>query len=317
MSTTRNRALRIASIAVLIAGLAGPVLAAEEDGGPYAIEVGLSAGAVLLDEDLAGEEGPSVAPSVALRLGGPFALRDFTWFADVLYSQTATETFRGDAESFTGRVGLEVPFAGTGRNPFFVSLAAGATKIAFDNATDFDSAVVSAGIGQWVALGGAHWMRWEYRIDHTLAEAGLGGQDLIQPQLLVGYHWRNGVRPRSRPERAPIEPGPAEVPAAAAAESAAPLPDGDGDGVPDADDLCPDTMKGVEVGSTGCPRDDDLDGVYDGLGMDKCPDTPAGAVVDRHGCPLDGDGDGVFDGLDRCPETPPGTEVDADGCAVE
>ncbi len=88
--------------------------------------------------------------------------------------------------------------------------------------------------------------------------------------------------------------------------------DSDGDGVEDKNDLCPDTPKGVEVDSTGCPLDADMDGVGDY--MDQCPNTPRGAVVDETGCPLDGDEDGVFDGLDQCPNTPKGAEVDEEGC---
>ena len=263
MNTNRNRARRVARIVTLaaclaVAGLAGSALADDESGGPYAIEIGVSAGAVLLDEDLAGPDGPSVAPSIDLRIGGPFALRDFTWFVDALYSETETETFRGNAQTFTARVGLEVPFFSQRRNPFFVSLSGGGTKMSFDSATDFDSAVVSAGIGQWVALGGSNWMRWEYRVDHTLAEAGLAGADVTQAQLLVGYHWRNGVKPVRYKKQAKSEPAPVAAPAAAAATiPPKPLSDGDSDGVPDDDDLCPDTMKGIEVGATGCARDDD------------------------------------------------------------
>jgi outer membrane protein OmpA-like peptidoglycan-associated protein len=88
--------------------------------------------------------------------------------------------------------------------------------------------------------------------------------------------------------------------------------DSDGDGVEDKNDLCPDTPKGVEVDSTGCPLDADMDGVGDY--MDQCPNTPRGAVVDEVGCPLDSDEDGVFDGLDQCPNTPMGATVDENGC---
>jgi outer membrane protein OmpA-like peptidoglycan-associated protein len=88
--------------------------------------------------------------------------------------------------------------------------------------------------------------------------------------------------------------------------------DSDGDGVEDRNDLCPDTPRGVEVDTTGCPLDADMDGVGDY--MDQCPDTPRGAVVDATGCPLDSDEDGVFDGLDQCPNTPKGADVDENGC---
>ncbi|MCE5269868.1 OmpA family protein [bacterium] len=49
---------------------------------------------------------------------------------------------------------------------------------------------------------------------------------------------------------------------------------------------------------------------------DRCPDTPRGVAVTPDGCPLDTDGDGVPDYLDKCPETGKGVKVDAQGCQV-
>lgn len=91
--------------------------------------------------------------------------------------------------------------------------------------------------------------------------------------------------------------------------------DSDFDGVPDRDDLCPNTPRGVIVDETGCPVDSDGDGVPDGL--DACPNTPRGATVDERGCPMDSDNDGVYDGIDRCPNTPAGVQVDEVGCPIE
>lgn len=91
--------------------------------------------------------------------------------------------------------------------------------------------------------------------------------------------------------------------------------DTDFDGVPDRDDLCPNTPRGVIVDETGCPIDSDGDGVPDGL--DACPNTPDGAMVDERGCPLDSDNDGVYDGIDQCPNTPAGVQVDETGCPIE
>jgi OOP family OmpA-OmpF porin len=66
------------------------------------------------------------------------------------------------------------------------------------------------------------------------------------------------------------------------------------------------------VDAKGCPLDEDLDGVPDGI--DQCLKTPKGAVVDKQGCPLDSDGDGVSDGLDECPDTPHWWFLDDKGC---
>jgi len=91
--------------------------------------------------------------------------------------------------------------------------------------------------------------------------------------------------------------------------------DSDGDGVPDRLDQCPNTPKGVEVYSNGCPVDLDGDGVPDYL--DKCPNTPKGAAVGPDGCEIDSDGDGIPDSRDRCPDTPPGVKVDINGCPFD
>ncbi len=98
--------------------------------------------------------------------------------------------------------------------------------------------------------------------------------------------------------------------------------DSDRDGIPDVNDRCPDTPRGVAVYADGCPLDTDRDGVPDYL--DKCPDTPAGTKVDAQGCaapeppaPSDADGDGVPDYDDRCPDTPRGVAVKPDGCPLD
>ena len=74
-------------------------------------------------------------------------------------------------------------------------------------------------------------------------------------------------------------------------------PDKDNDGIADKDDSCPD-VKGLEA-LKGCP-DADGDGVTDG--DDKCQATKAGYSVDATGCPLDNDKDGVLNEEDPCPD---------------
>lgn len=91
--------------------------------------------------------------------------------------------------------------------------------------------------------------------------------------------------------------------------------DGDGDGVPDRDDMCPNTNHGLTVNARGCPVDEDEDGVLDI--MDLCPGTLLGLDVDFNGCPIDADKDGVFDYLDKCLGTPEGFAVDAKGCVLD
>ena len=96
-------------------------------------------------------------------------------------------------------------------------------------------------------------------------------------------------------------------------------PDKDHDGVWDKIDMCPNTPRGVQVDSVGCPLDEDHDGVPDYL--DYCLGTPEAAIghVDADGCPLDSDGDGVEDYRDKCPNTPEAAwgKVDSVGCPID
>jgi len=95
--------------------------------------------------------------------------------------------------------------------------------------------------------------------------------------------------------------------------------DKDKDGVWDKIDMCPDTPRGVQVDSVGCPLDEDHDGVPDYL--DHCLGTPPAAIgfVDSVGCELDTDGDGVEDYKDECPNTPEAAwgKVDSVGCPLD
>jgi OOP family OmpA-OmpF porin len=299
------------TVAALLLGMFGLPAGAEDQ----KYELGILGGAIYLDESLAGSTGPTIEPTVGIRAGGPLPFGSFGWFADALYADIDTETFRLGAQSLTARGGLEWLHPGMYSKPLFVTFGLGYNNISFDEATDYSSMFVSAGVGQKYRLGGNKQFLWELRADHSLADEGLAGEDIAQPMLLVGLSWEFGRGKRReapvRPESVTAEPEPAEGTVVAPVEQ---LPDADSDGVPDTDDRCPATLLGIEVAEDGCPRDDDGDGVHDGLGMDRCPGTPRGAVVDSHGCPLDSDGDGVYDGLDRCPESDPGSSVDADGC---
>lgn len=73
-------------------------------------------------------------------------------------------------------------------------------------------------------------------------------------------------------------------------------PDVDNDGVADIDDKCVNTAAGYKVDATGCPFDNDKDGLANEI--DFCPD--AFGPLALKGCP-DSDGDGVTDDKDRCP----------------
>jgi OOP family OmpA-OmpF porin len=91
--------------------------------------------------------------------------------------------------------------------------------------------------------------------------------------------------------------------------------DADGDRVPDNRDECPNTPVGAAVNNVGCELDSDRDGVP--TGEDRCPSSRPGANVDMYGCENDGDSDGVPDHQDSCPRTRQGARVDVYGCEIE
>ncbi|MBL4868102.1 MAG: OmpA family protein [Pseudomonadales bacterium] len=91
--------------------------------------------------------------------------------------------------------------------------------------------------------------------------------------------------------------------------------DYDGDGISNALDQCLNTpIKILVVDSTGCPLDQDKDGIGDY--MDLCSDTGTDIPVDSVGCPLDLDQDGIADFEDKCPETKKHHRVDKGGCSL-
>ena len=121
-------------------------------------------------------------------------------------------------------------------------------------------------------------------------------------------------------------------------DNGGPPVDTDNDGVPDGQDLCPDTPIGEPVNLNGCSAaqaDLDGDGYPGRFGYtEDCNDAdPAinpgaaevcGDGVDNNcdgqideGCvTVDTDGDGVPDGQDLCPDTPIGEPVNLNGCSA-
>jgi OOP family OmpA-OmpF porin len=290
--------VRLALAAILLAGLCAPSSAAEEDRSLF--EIGILGGFVYLDEDLAGSGGPTLEPTLGIRGGGSLFLRGLGWFADGVYSDIETHTFRLDAESLSFRGGVQYSLPWERPNPWFVSLALGYHDLEFERALDYYSLFVSAGVGQDIHLSGNKFLRWELRCDHSLAEDGLMGEDITHPQFLMSFNWKLGGRKR----------GPAAIEQRTFRLDDFRPPDTDDDGLPDNDDNCPGEANAEQ-------QDADSDGAGDLC--DDCPSTIMGIEVDERGCPLDADGDGVYDGLgmDRCPGTPAGVKVDSRGCPVD
>ncbi len=99
--------------------------------------------------------------------------------------------------------------------------------------------------------------------------------------------------------------------------------DTDGDNIVDGDDKCPKDAEDEDLfqDRDGCPeRDNDADGREDTV--DKCPDDPEDddGYMDNDGCPEpDNDKDGVVDASDTCPDKAETVNSfnDEDGCPDE
>ncbi len=280
------------------------------------VELGFLAGLIFPDEDLVGNGAHDPEAIVGLWLGGDVTSR-WGWFGDLQYASFRTDTFAGDTDMIAGRAVAEYRVTPPRKVQPFYTAGAGYTSMTFDNATDYFSAFLSVGVGQRIAVRGTMSLRWEARLDHSLAPDGLRGEDLTQIHGLVGLTWGIGRTRRDgdgdgiagHRDRCP------DTPAGATVDSRGCPLDGDRDGIADGIDRCADSSPGASVGADGCPPDGDRDGVPDL--QDDCPATPSGLGVNRQGCPPDADGDGVPDTLDDCPRTLKGIEVDERGCFLD
>lgn len=310
-------------VAAAVALIAMAPLVADEsaqpeskDGPRSLLELGVFNGFIVPDKRLTATRDPAIEPTAGVRLGGGISRR-WNWFAEAQVARFDTRALTGDARMLAGRGGVEWLIDPGRRAEPFVSMGWGYMNMTFGNASDFFSAFASAGLGQHVQIGARTRLRWETRIDRTMAPDGLRGNDLTQPQGTIAVSWvlgktkldadRDGV-PGNRDRCRDTREG-ARVDARGCAI------DTDRDSVPDGLDVCADTPAGWAIGPDGCPLDADGDGVADSV--DSCASTPKGAAIDDTGCPLDGDGDGVYDGFDRCPATLGGIEVDERGCFLD
>ena len=314
----------ILPLLVLLATLALPAGgAARASDSPTALggEIGVLAGILLSDDDLAGESG-NLEFAIGARGGSQFSSR-LTWFADGLFSNVSTKSRLGDARQYYGRTGLEWQFIKNRSSSWFVNGAFGWLLVDYEYGTveDFHRPLISAGFGQRYQVGGRKYLRWELRGDVTVDNhPGLGGATMQQGLALVGliwgpsrknlaYHDEDSDGVRNSNDHCPLSPTGAMVD-----KNGCPM-DSDGDSVPDGIDYCARTQIGQLVDDTGCPRDSDGDGIFDG--SDACPDTSENLAVDEWGCPRDRDRDGVPDDLDDCPQTELGIGVDDQGCAMD
>ena len=90
--------------ALLVAGGWGVLLAA----GPHdeGFELGLTAGFVVLDGDLAGPDGPNTEPVIGAHAAYVIS-PDWAWFLDAQYADIDTDTFRNGAQMLGARTGAD------------------------------------------------------------------------------------------------------------------------------------------------------------------------------------------------------------------
>jgi outer membrane protein OmpA-like peptidoglycan-associated protein len=288
---------------------AGVALAAEEGS-----EFGVLTGVAFGDKNLVGEDkkdNPNLL--LGLRYANLFA-DHWGFFIDGVFIPYNGVAAPGDSQEYAGRFGIEALTGPEHSVRWFVAGALGGMMVNPDNTDSFSRGLVSLGLGLRHPFSDRGSFRLELRGEQTVTDDGLGGDDLMNLHLILGWAWggqakdTDGDGVSDRKDKCPDTPSGATVD-----EKGCPK-DTDGDGVYDGLDRCPDTPAGTPVDASGCTKDTDGDGVHDGI--DACPNTPSGVKVDAKGCPLDSDGDGVTDDLDRCPNTPKGTRVDAKGCPV-
>ena len=228
------RVAALSLIAPVVAMFALPAVSDDRRGG----EFGVTIGAVAADENLTAKS-DVVEGVVGLRGGSVFSSR-WGWYVDFLHANIENQARLGDASTFVGRTGFDVLFAPEKDARWLLTFGAGWMAVDFDQASaeDFHNPIASAGFGQRVRVGPSLRFRWELRVDTTLDDARLAGEDLVMGYALFSFNW--GPRGKVR-----------------GATGISTGHDHDGDGVRNHRDRCPDTPAGSQVAANGCPLDDD------------------------------------------------------------
>lgn len=191
--------MRRLPLVILVAALAAalpPSLAFAASDVPG--ELGILGGFTRLDRDVVGVgQKADWSPVIGLRIGANMH-RPWSQFVEGLYGRFDSEP--GDKTTLVeGRVGLERNFAFPRSDASWY--LAGAVGVADANLPDprddFSRPLLSAGVG--VRTAGGLWSRWhlELREEWWLGDNGLGGKDVANTQVLVG--WAIGLKDTREP----------------------------------------------------------------------------------------------------------------------
>lgn len=198
-----RRWITVALFAALTLAVTGcPAIAAEEDTRRQIGEFGIFAGMSIADEDLVGNgEGSDTSPLIGLRWAARLS-PEWNWFVDGDYMRHES-AFSDDSKIFEGRTGFErlFPFGNRGVN-WFLAGSVGAADVNYPSpGDDFSRPFLSLGVGLAKDRGG---IRAEARVEQLLGNEGIGGADITNFQLLVGYSFGLFERPEQNVNRKPI-----------------------------------------------------------------------------------------------------------------
>ena len=161
---------------------------------PVRWEIGLHGGFFLPDEDLSGKDHKldQVEPLVALSVGRLFRER-WGWLLDATVADFNTNTAAEDADLLAIRSAFEWFLSPhVTKSQWLVSFGGGFLDASLEEADSFERFFATAGVGVRFVLDRRAHLRAELRVDHTLDDDGLDGEDLTTSQLIVGVTWALG-----------------------------------------------------------------------------------------------------------------------------
>jgi OOP family OmpA-OmpF porin len=189
-----------AALALAVTGC--PAIAANDDGRRQVGEFGIFVGMSFADREMVADgEGGDTSPLIGLRWAARMTPK-WNWFADGDY-MTHETAFDEDSKIFEGRTGFErlFPFGSRGMN-WFLSGAFGVADVSYPvGGDDFTRPLASLGLGLAKDRGG---VRAEVRGETYIGNEGLGGADIANLQVLVGWAFPFYEQPAQNANKKPI-----------------------------------------------------------------------------------------------------------------